>query len=216
MKRFLALVMVLAGFPLQADVVNGVVTWMSDDPVMPVKQKVGDLVLVEITETSESTYKETTGGSKSTDVNAKLSKWVRLSRERTHNGERGTSTRFLTRLKPGALNEPEIDYESDSAFNNQSNAQRRSTFKEKIMCEILDVRPNDNMYIKGRKEFRDNGNLRILVFSGEISKADLQELGTIPSFRVKNMSLETIEEGERKDNVEKTWLQSFLAFLWPF
>lgn len=214
MRIFLALLLV--SIPLRGDVVNGQVTWMSDDPIVPVKQKVGDLVLVQITETSESSYKESTGGSKSTEVNTKLSKWVRLSRERTHNGERGSSTRFLTRLKPAAVNEPEIDYESDAAFNNQSNNQRRSTFKENIMCEILDIRPNDNMFIKGRKEFRDNGNLRILVFSGEISKRDLEELGTIPSFRVKNMSLETFEEGERKDNVEKTWVQKFLAFLWPF
>jgi flagellar basal body L-ring protein FlgH len=200
---------------LKADVVNGDFSITKDPEVSKKVYHIGDLVQIDIMESSESSYKEKAKGGKSTEFNLKLAKWMRLSRERTHRGPNSDS-RHITRLKPAALNEPEIDVESEQDFENSSSDTRSSTFKEKLMCMVKDIRPNGNVFVEGIKEIRDGDKYRKMIFSGEISKSDLEDLTAIPSYRVYQPNIEIIETGSHKDVVKKTWLQRFLHMIWPF
>lgn len=204
----------LTPISLTADVANGGFN-LTQDPEKEVRTyKVGDLVEVAISESSQSSYRESASGSKSAEMTAKLEKWVRLSKSRTHRD--GGGTKKVTKLKPSALNEPEIDLSTGQNFENESQDSRTSTFVEKVMCMIKEVRPNGNVYVEGTKEFREDDKYRKLVFSGEISKDDLSSGDAVPSNRVYNPTAEIIERGPHKDAVKRTWFQAFMQVIWPF
>jgi len=171
--------------------------------------KRGDFVLIRITEDASSTYGRSKSGEKETTVGVKLAKWIRLKHKRDGSGH-------TTVLKPSALDEPEIDFEADSSYANQAADKFKSSLVEDITAQIKDVRPNGNFYIEGHKEVRENGNIRRVSFSGEVSKADVDSGNAVTSKQIYNMKIEINEEGERRQQTDRNLIQSFILWLWPF
>jgi len=199
----------LISTPLRADVYVGT-DQITASPV--VKEKVfkrGDFVLVKISELSQSSYQRDKSGKKETDIAAKLANWVRLKTKKDGSGHTKV-------LKPAALDEPEIEFESDTRFANNAADKYKASLVEDITAQIKDVRPNGNFYIEGHKELRENGNIRRVSFSGEISKADVDAGGEVLSKKIYNMKIEINEEGERRQQTKRNLLQQFVLWLWPF
>ena len=184
---------------------------MASSEVMKEKiYKRGDFVLIRITEEASSIYDRRNSGEKETEVGMKLAKWVRLKRKRDSGGG------HTTVLKPSALDEPEIEFESDSSYANQAQDKYKSSLVEDITAQIKDVRPNGNFYIEGHKEVRENGNIRRVNFSGEVSKSDVDKGIAVTSKQIFNMKIEIIEEGERRQQTDRNFIQTFILWLWPF
>lgn len=206
-KTFLTLGMSSLFFAqnLEAEVYVGTDIVTASEVMKEKVYKRGDFVLIRITEDSSSTYGRSKSGEKDTTVGVKLAKWIRLQGTQGH-----------TTLKPAALDEPEIDFESDSSYANQAADKFKSSLAEDITAQIKDVRPNGNFYIEGHKEVRENGNIRRVNFSGEVSKADVDSGNAVTSKQIYNMKIEINEEGERRQQTDRNLIQSFILWLWPF
>lgn len=177
------------------------------------KEKVykrGDFVLIRISEVARSEYDRRNSGEQDTEVGLKLAKWVRLAHKKDNNGGHKTV------LKPSATDGPEIEFESDSRYENQAQDKYKSSLIEDITAQIKDVRPNGNFYIEGHKEVRENGNIRRVSFSGEVSKADVDAGGAVESKQIYNMKIEINEEGERRKQTDRNFIQKIILWIWPF
>lgn len=201
---------------VSAKVVSGGHNLAGDPPPVVKSYGIGDLVMVQISESVESKTAVAVDGSRSTEMNAKLAKWVRLSHSRTGGGGRGEHNEQVTKLKPAALNEPEMEYESTSSFANAANDRYSSSLRENIYVRVADVRPNGNLFIEGHKEIRERGNLRKVTLTGEISKTDVDKGDAIPSYRIYNLKVEIVEEGSRSNQLKKNLFQAILEWIWPF
>jgi flagellar L-ring protein precursor FlgH len=195
---------------LDAEVYVGPEQLISTKKVAEKVYKVGDFVHVKISETSIRKNQGTTAGGKETEFALKIANWIRFKTKRDAGGG------HVKNLMPAALNEPEIEFESDNRFQNNQSDEYKSSLVEDITARIAEVMPNGNFYIEGHKEVRDNGNIRMVSFSGEVSLADVKKGGNVPSDRIFNLKIEINEEGERRDSTRLNLLQKFLLWIWPF
>jgi flagellar L-ring protein precursor FlgH len=205
MKKIIWMTAVLIGLSTQqarADFIVGDAT-VSATEVPKVKvYRPGDFVQIEISEEASTSYSKSRSGSRDTELNASLAKWIRINSDKI--------------LKPSAIDAPEIEFESDTRFANTAADKFKSTLKESITAQVKDIRPNGNLYIEGHKEIRENGDIRIVNISGEVSKADADLGGTVLTQKIYNLKVEIIEEGDRRANTDLNLLQQFLVWIWPF
>ena len=115
---------------------------------------------------------------------------------------------------------PTITAVSQDDFNGSANYEKRGEFEARITAIVMDVLPNGNMVIKGRREIRIDSETKVIEFSGIVRRYDVRPNNTIESELVAEARVSYTGEGALTRTTNRYGLggmvHGFIAWLWPF
>ncbi len=106
---------------------------------------------------------------------------------------------------PQTAGDPHIRGEVDNKMQSQGNLQARDSLKLSIACNVVDIRPNGNLIIEGRKTIKNNEDTWDYSLNGEIRAEDVLPNNTVLSQNVSNLRLVKREEGHVRDSYRRGW-----------
>ena len=177
--------------------------WVAEKPLEPQPVDLHDIVTVIIQETSVVTSEGQMDRKKKAYGDLILKNWVLL---------KGLSFK----PDPQSAGEPHIRGELDNKMQSQANMETRDSMKFRIACNVVDIRPNGNLVIEGRREIRNNDELWEYSLTGEIRAKDIMPNNTVTSENVAEMKLLKRETGHVRDGYRRGWLLKWLDYVQPF
>ncbi len=165
-----------------------------------VAYRVGDLVTIVVSETQDLKNEETSDISKSTGVDYKVTNFD---------------------VKPNAFSVlPRLAASSDDQFNGSANYKKKGTFTARLTATVVDVLPNGNLVLQGRREIRIDKETKMLEFGGVVRRYDLRNDNSVASERVANARISYEGTGPLTNGTNRRGLGGFvhdtLDWLWPF
>jgi flagellar L-ring protein precursor FlgH len=188
----------------EAQARRGSIYSVAGGPVSPtaskVAYKVGDLVTIVVSETQNLKNEEKSDITKASSVD-----W------RVQNFD----------VKPNAFSVlPRLAAASDDQFNGSANYEKKGTFTARLTATVVDVLPNGNLVLQGRREISMDKETKILEFGGIVRRYDLRSDNSIASERVANARITYAGSGPLTNGTERRGLGGFvhdtLDWLWPF
>lgn len=124
-------------------------------------------------------------------------------------------------LKPKAFSVlPDVVAESTDEFTGTANYQKRGTFEARITAIVMDVLPNGNLVISGRREIRVDNELKVIEFSGIVRRYDVKPNNTVESELVAEARVAYVGRGPLTNTTNRRGLGGLIhraiTWLWPF
>lgn len=173
-------------------------------PISPIADKtahrVGDLLTVMINETQDVKQESKTDMAKNSSLNYQL---IDFS------------------AKPDAFATlPGLRTTKADSFGGAANYERTGEFEARLTAMVIDVLPNGNMVIEGRREIRIDDERKVLEFRGVVRKYDVSRSNTIESELVADAYVSYAGSGPLSRAAKRrgiaSWLYDAVDWLWPF
>ena len=124
-------------------------------------------------------------------------------------------------IRPEAFDPlPRVAASSRDDFNGTANYEKKGELKARITALVMDVLPNGNMVIKGRREIKIDYETKVIEFSGVVRRFDVKADNTILSELVADAHVSYTGEGALTDTTNRVglggWLHRAILWLWPF
>jgi len=160
----------------------------------------GDLLTVIISESQDVANEETSNMRKETTLDYQLESF---------------------NIKPNAFSIlPDLTATSQDDFQGTANYQKSGTFTARITTIVMDVLPNGNMVVQGRREIRVDQEIKVIEFSGVVRRYDVSSDNTIESELVAEARVSYTGTGPLTNGTNRTGIgrliHDALAWLWPF
>ena len=133
-----------------------------------------------------------------------------------HNAEGRRGKDFPRLRAAGLAGDPGIDLDTRFRMDSAGRTSRAFDLTFAISAEIVDIRPNGNLVIEGRKRRKVNGETEMIRLSGEVSPENVEALKTVRSSNIANLDIEYDGRGTTGDSTKPGWLGWILSKLWPF
>lgn len=173
--------------------------------------KVGDLVTVNIVETSSASKSASTQTGKTSSVNAGIDNllgWEGRLKNLTSFGKSDVRNAYNnSSMLGGSL---------VNSFNGTGSTSRGDSMTASITARVIDVRPNGNLVIQGTRQIVVNSETQVIVLSGLIRAADISPDNTILSSYIGDAKIEYLGTGAISDKQRPGWLTRAVDHVWPF
>jgi flagellar L-ring protein precursor FlgH len=176
-------------------------------------RNVGDIVTVQISESSKATNKANTKTGRDSSLSAGIDAafgiedWWQdyvLRRLPTH----------APKLNPfGAAS---VKGSMTSEFEGDGTTSRSGDLSAFITCRVTDVLPNGNLKIVGTREILVNHENQVIVLSGVIRPRDISDQNVIASRSISDAKIAYSGSGVIDDRQRPGWMANFLNTVWPF
>jgi flagellar L-ring protein precursor FlgH len=162
--------------------------------------RVGDLVTVVISETQDLKNQESSDITKKTSLDYQIKNFD---------------------VAPHAFKTlPRLTTASDDEFNGAANYSKKGQFQARLTAVVVDVLPNGNMVIGGRREIRIDNETKVLEFCGIVRGYDVKSDNSIASELVANGRVSYVGKGPLTNGTNRRgvggWMHDALDFFWPF
>ncbi len=160
----------------------------------------GDIVTVVIKESQSLTNKEATDLSRGSNLDYSLN---------------------VFDISPNTFSTlPRVAADSSETFNGTANYEKRGAFEARLASIVVDVLPNGNMVVSGRREIRIDKETKLIEFSGVVRRYDIANDNTVQSELVANAEIRYRGQGPLTDSTSRYglggWVHRWLGWLWPF
>ncbi|MCK6445887.1 MAG: flagellar basal body L-ring protein FlgH [Planctomycetes bacterium] len=173
-------------------------------PVSMIQDKVamrpGDIVTVIIAESQAVKNEESTDLSRATNLNYKLN---------------------LFDVKPNAFTTlPKVDADSTDGFVGSGSYQKTGAFNARLAAVVVDVLPNGNMVLSGRREIHIEDDTKLIEFTGIVRRHDIEADNTVASELVANATVTYRASGPLSEHTKRYGIGGMvhraIAWIWPF
>lgn len=188
-----------------ADYSNGSI-WQSasggltDD--MKARQR-GDIITIVISETASASKEAKTGTSRDSSMSAGIPALM------------GLETTGIFKNNFADLSKI-INASSNSSFKGAGSTSRQENLKATITARVIDVLPNGNLMVEGRRNIKVNEEDQIIVLEGTVRPRDIAPDNTVNSIYVADARISYSGRGIISDRQSPGWLMNFLDKIWPF
>lgn len=164
--------------------------------------KVGDILMVEIVETSNAAKEANTETKRTSSIS----------------GDLGYLFRFADWMK---FQEKTTDAKTVEAtlinkFKGEGDTDQKSTITATISARIIDITVDGNFVIQGYRQLRINNDTQHIILSGLIRPDDISQDNTIQSSLIADARIEMNGEGVIADKQQPGWLARGVDMIWPF
>ena len=163
--------------------------------------RIGDIVIVRIVEEYS--------GSKSANTTA--------DRESSYEGSLSGDLFGLSSIFPTALvNGVEVDASTTNEFEGSGSTSRADSLTGTIAARVVEVMPNGDLRVKGRREVTVNKEKQTMTLTGIVRRIDLDTQNTVLSTAVAEAVIEYTGLGVVDDVQRPGWLVRVLNWVSPF
>jgi flagellar L-ring protein FlgH len=157
-------------------------------------RNIGDIITVQISETSSAEKDATTD----------------LSRANSNASTLGGMLDLTTVLKSDqTLASATSSTQSD--FSGAGNTTRESTLLATISCLVTEVLPNGNLRIEGRRDITINFENQFILLSGIVRPEDITPANTVTSAQIADARIDYSGDGDIDDQQRPSWLNRFFS-----
>ncbi len=173
--------------------------------------KVGDLVTVNIVETSKASKKASTQSGRESSIDAGIDNllgWEGKMKNLTSFGKSDVRKAYdNSSMFKGSI---------QNSFNGSGTTTRDESMTASITARVIEVKPNGNLYIKGTREVKVNNETQFIILSGLIRPVDISPDNTVLSSYIGDAKIEYIGSGSISDKQRPGWFARAVDFVWPF
>lgn len=163
----------------------------------------GDILTIVITETSSASKAAKTDTGRDSSISASIPAFM------------GLETKVLARLL-GADPKALIDASVGSKYAGSGSTSRQENLNATITARVIEVLPNGNLQIEGRRNVRVNEEDQEIVLEGTVRPRDISQNNTINSIYVADAKISYTGRGIISDRQSPGWLMNFVDKVWPF
>jgi len=169
--------------------------------------KVGDIVMVKVTETSNGKHKADTTAQKDNTNTYGISAMP-------NTGIWGA----MNKTVPGAsgLGSAQVGTNSNSAFKSTGETKQESTVTATVATRVVAMLPGRIMQVEGARQIRVNAETQILVVRGLVRQSDIDSRNSVPSTALADARIEVYGQGMLSDKQKAGWFSRMLDNVWPF
>jgi len=164
-------------------------------------RRLGDIITVVISEQASASKKASTGTSRSSSISAGIPKLLGLE---------------TTGIKNWADLSELLSASFGSKFDGSGSTSRQETLQATISAKVVDVIPNGNLLIEGRRNVRVNNEDQIIVLTGTVRGRDVSADNTVSSALIADAKIAYSGKGIISDRQKPGWLLNALDKVWPF
>lgn len=163
-------------------------------------QRPGDLVTIVINETQDLKNEESSDLKKETNLDYALTNFD---------------------IRPQSFNTlPRVAATSQDDFKGTANYVKKGQFTARVTAVVVDVLPNGNLVVNGRREIRIDQEVKLIEFSGIIRRFDVKPDNSVESELVANAKVTYKGTGPLTNSTNRrglgAWLHDAISWLWPF
>jgi flagellar L-ring protein precursor FlgH len=167
-------------------------------------QRIGDIITINIVETSKANKTANTSLRRSNEINSSVDALFGLE----------TPGTLPT---PGGINLMNgIDLSSSSQFSGSGTTSRNENITAKISARIVQVLPNQNLVIRGSQEIMVNNEKQYITVQGVVRPADVATDNSVLSTYLADARIEYTGKGDVSNKQREGWLVRLLDTVWPF
>lgn len=173
--------------------------------------QVGDLVTVNIVETSKATKKATTKTGRESSIDAGISNalgWENKIKHLTSFGNKKVRSAFD--------NEALFKANMKNDFSGSGETSRDENMTASITAVVVDVVPNGNLFIRGTRQVKVNNENQVITLTGMIRPEDISPDNTILSSYIADARIAYSGHGPVSDKQRPGWLMRAVDLVWPF
>jgi len=169
-------------------------------------RKAGDIVTVRIVEDPEAELSANTKTSKKSSIDAQLKflGYMKALGEKNPRLAQNPGTDDLIKAAFG------------SSFDGKGTSDRGGHIKAYISAVVINVLPNGNMYINGKREIKVNNETEYIALSGIIRPENISPSNEISSTYVADARITYSGIGPIADKQKPGWLGRIIDYVWPF
>jgi flagellar L-ring protein precursor FlgH len=164
--------------------------------------RVGDIVTVVIQENNGASRNNNTTTSRTSGVDASISSFLYSP------GASGLLT------KGGQL--PAMNLTGKNTFNGGGTIANQETITAQIAVKVIDVLPNNNLVVEGRRQTAFSGEKLEAVLRGTVRADDITSTNTVFSYNIADASIQYISHGAVTDSQNKGWFTKVWDKVSPF
>lgn len=109
-----------------------------------------------------------------------------------------------------------INATSSSTYGGSGATSRKESLTATISAKVLDVLPNGNFLIEGRRNVKVNSEDQIIKVEGTVRPRDINSDNTISSSLIADARITYVGKGIVSDQQEPGWLLTIFNKIWPF
>ena len=161
----------------------------------------GDIVTVVISEQASASKQASTGTSRASSLAAGMPNFLGLEK---------------TPVKGWMDLANLLNASFSSKFDGSGSTSRAETLQATISTKVLDVLPNGNLMIEGRRNVKVNNEDQIIVLTGTIRSRDVNSDNSISSSLIADARINYSGKGIISDRQKPGWLMNVIDAVWPF
>lgn len=136
-------------------------------------------------------------------LNSVLSEWIAFDGEDVFSA-------------PQRRGDPAIAGQLNSQLRAESDIEQREALTFAMPVSIVDIRPNGNLIIEGRREVRVNEEVWMTYLSGSVARASIGPDRVVRDTAVDNLRIDKFEQGAVRDGFARGWLARWYGRFKPF
>ncbi|MDR1036777.1 MAG: flagellar basal body L-ring protein FlgH [Deltaproteobacteria bacterium] len=165
--------------------------------------RVGDIITVNIVETSRASKQAATALNRNGRVNADFNTFLGLE-------EPDPPTKKGFNLMRG------IDSGMSTQFTGTGTTSRNEQITAKVSARIVQVLPNRNLVVRGAQEILVNNEKQYITVQGVVRPADIATDNTVLSTYLADSRIEYTGKGDLTSKQREGWLTRAIGAIWPF
>ena len=166
---------------------------------------INDIVTIQIVESSNASQQVSTKTSRETNILGKITKFLGSPLSFGLDN-------FWGRDKPF---DPEIESSAKSEHNGSGAISGSGKVTANIAAKVIDVMPNGNLVVEGRKEVTVEKEKRFIVVSGIVRPIDIEFDNTVPSTKVADARIEYVGKGVISDKQKPGIFHRIFDWVYP-
>jgi len=163
----------------------------------------GDTLTIVITETASASKEAKTDTSRGSTVNAGIPNFMGLEKVGLLKNNIGD----LSKL---------INASVDSSYKGSGSTSRAENLKATMTARVIDVLPNGNMLIEGRRNIKVNNEDQEIILEGTVRPRDIGADNVVNSIYIADARISYSGRGIISDRQSPGWLMNIVDKLWPF
>jgi flagellar L-ring protein precursor FlgH len=163
----------------------------------------GDIVTIVITETASASKAAKTDTSRGSTVNAGIPNFMGLEKVGLLKNNIGD----LSKL---------INASVDSTYKGAGTTSRQENLNATIAARVIDVFPNGNLLIEGRRNINVNNEDQEIILEGTVRSRDISANNTVNSANIADAKISYAGRGILSDRQSPGWLMNVVDKVWPF
>jgi flagellar L-ring protein FlgH len=164
-------------------------------------RRAGDIITVIISEQASASKQASTGTSRSSSISTGIPKFFGLEK-----------TALSTWMDLANL----INANFDSKFDGNGSTSRQENLQATMSAKVVDLTPNGNLMIEGRRNVKVNNEDQIIVLTGTVRSRDVSADNTVPSSLIADARINYSGKGVISDRQKPGWFTTFFDKFWPF
>lgn len=163
----------------------------------------GDIVTIVISETASASKAAKTDTARNSDISAGIPQLMGLDMNSPGAKYFGDLTKII------AAN-------NNSKFAGSGSTSRQENLNATITARVVDVMPNGNLLIEGRRNIKVNDEDQIIILEGTVRSRDIAADNTVNSHYIADARISYAGRGIISDRQSPGWLMNIIDKVWPF